>query len=247
MIELKDFTIGFGKRKLLENITETFPASSLISLIGRNGTGKSTLLRAMCGLNDKYSGEIFINGLDVRKCSRLQLAHKIAFVNTKRPRIANLRCEDVVALGRSPFTDWIGRISKADKEMVRDALKSVKMEEFASRSLDSLSDGEAQRIMIARAIAQDTDIIILDEPTSFLDLPTRFEIVELLKELSHSEGKTIIFSTHELDIAVEMCDQISLIDNSHLHLLPVDRMISAGHLQRLFPLPSNYLDRLLNK
>lgn len=224
MIELKDFSIGFGERRLLSHVNTIFPQAQITALIGRNGTGKSTLMKALCGLNENYSGEILIDGENLRKIPRNKLASKIAYVNTQRPRMANLKCRDVVELGRSPYTGWHGKLSEKDSELVRSSIESVGMTEYIERYFNSLSDGESQKIMIARAIAQDTDIILLDEPTSFLDLPTRYELVSLLKKLTEDQGKCIIFSTHELDIALKMSDYIALVDSPELINLPVEEM-----------------------
>lgn len=245
MIQLKDFSIGYGDNSLLSAVNTIFNDSSLTALIGRNGAGKSTLLKAICGLSSLYTGRIQIDNKGLRHLTTMELAKSISFVNTQRPRITNLTCFEVVSLGRSPYTDWIGRISSRDKAIIEGAIKKVGMEEYHDRKITSLSDGEAQRIMIARAIAQDTPVIILDEPTSFLDMPNRYEIVSLLKDLAHKGGKTIIFSTHELDIAVEKSDYIAIIEEKNLYNLKVEEMIESGHIQRLFSTPDNFVDRLL--
>lgn len=246
MIELKNLSLGYPQKLLIENLTTKFQSGTLTALIGRNGSGKSTLLKAICGLNDKFEGEIFISGENLRTLSKPQLSRLLSFVNTSRPRIANLSCRDIVALGRAPYTDWIGNLSNKDKSIVDESLEAVGMSDYANRTIDSLSDGESQRIMIARALAQDTKIIILDEPTSFLDLPTRFEVVELLKRLTVEKGKTILFSTHELDIALEIADRIAILDNKTIYNDTVESTIKSGRIQKLFKTPGNFLDRLLN-
>lgn len=237
MIELRDFSIGYGDRRLYDHVDATFSDGQLTAFIGRNGTGKSTLLRAIAGLNPHYEGEILLDGRDIRKMRPGELAKTIAFVTTERTRIANLRCEDVVAIGRAPYTNWIGRLQDADREIVMKSLASVGMSDYASRTMDKMSDGECQRIMIARALAQDTPAILLDEPTSFLDMPNRYELVALLRKLAHDEGKCVVFSTHELDVALRMCDTIALVDDGALYHLPATAMASSGHIQRLFHSP----------
>jgi iron complex transport system ATP-binding protein len=172
------------------------------------------------------------------------MAKRLAFVNTERTRIANLRCADVVAIGRAPYTNWIGKMQAADRRIVMQSLEVVGMSDYAQRTMDTMSDGECQRIMIARALAQSTPTIVLDEPTSFLDLPNRYELVALLKRLSHDEGKCILFSTHELDIAMRMCDDIALIDSTTLLHLPTAEMAAEGHIQRLFSTPAMPTDLL---
>ena len=149
-------------------------------------------------------------------------------------RIANLACEDVVALGRAPYTNWIGRMQETDRDIVARSLRLVGMEAFACKTMDRMSDGECQRILIARALAQDTPVILLDEPTAFLDLPNRYELATLLRRLAHDEGKCILFSTHDLDVALGLCDAVALIDTPDLHCLPASDMASSGHIERLF-------------
>lgn len=234
MIELRDFSIGYGERKLLADVNVTVESGKLTALIGRNGSGKSTLLRAIAGLNPRYEGRIMLAGHDIRDMRPQELSKTIAFVNTERTRIANLRCEDVVAIGRAPYTNWIGRMQDIDREIVAKSLASVGMSEYALRTMDTMSDGECQRVMIARALAQDTPIILLDEPTSFLDMPNRYELVDLLQSLAHKQGKCVIFSTHELDIAMLLCDSIALFDTPHLRCLPTAEMRTSGYIDNLF-------------
>ncbi|MCM1369347.1 MAG: ABC transporter ATP-binding protein [Candidatus Amulumruptor caecigallinarius] len=234
MIEFRNFSIGYGKRQLLSKINEKIPDGKLTALIGRNGSGKSTLLRAIARLNTHYEGEILMNGESQSAMTPAQLAKNLAYVSTERTRIPNLQCRDVVAIGRAPYTNWIGNLQDNDHEIVERSLSSVGMLEFADKTMDRMSDGECQRVMIARALAQSTPIIILDEPTSFLDLPNRFELCSLLADLAHKEGKCILFSTHELDIALSLCDDIALIDTPHLYCLPTEEMRTSGLINKLF-------------
>lgn len=234
MIELRNFSIGFGERRLLTDTNVRIEEGRLTALIGRNGSGKSTMLRAIAGLNPHYKGEIILNGNNLSDTSPELLAKNLAFVSTERTRIPNLRCRDVVAIGRAPYTNWIGRLEKRDIEIVRRSLDSVGMLSFADKTMDKMSDGECQRVMIARALAQSTPVILLDEPTSFLDLPNRYELCSLLADLAHREGKCVLFSTHELDIVLSLCDTIALIDSPRLHCLPTEEMRTSGYIDRLF-------------
>ena len=188
----------------------------------------------MCIRDSRYAGRILLDGRLAADMRAPEMARTLAFVTTERTRIANLKCEDVVAIGRAPYTNWIGRMQEADKEIVMRSLASVGMEAYAERTMDKMSDGECQRIMIARALAQDTSIILLDEPTSFLDMPNRYELCTLLAQLAHDEGKCILFSTHELDIALSLADAIALIDPPRLVRLPTDEMRRSGCIERLF-------------
>lgn len=236
MIELRDFSIGFGSRTLLQDVTASLPQGELTALIGRNGSGKSTLLRAIAGLNRNYSGSIMADGRDIKRMNAPERARALAFVSTERIRIPDLRCCDMVAMGRAPYTNWMGRMQDSDREIVMQALEATGMADYASRTMDTMSDGECQRIMIARALAQDTPVILLDEPTSFLDIPNRVELCMLLSSLARDHGKCIVYSTHELDIALSLSDRIALIDPPHLHCLPASEMAESGYIQRLFDL-----------
>lgn len=234
MIQLKELTLGYGQRVLLEKVSTQVTGGQLIALLGRNGTGKSTLLRAIMGLEKTQTGGVILQGENITSLKPEKLARNISFVTTDKVRIANLRCEDVVALGRAPYTNWIGQLQTEDKERVAEAMRLVGMADYAEKTMDKMSDGECQRIMIARALAQDTPVILLDEPTAFLDLPNRYELCLLLKKLAQEEGKCIIFSTHDLDIALSLCDFIMLIDNPQLYSLPTQEMVASGHIERLF-------------
>lgn len=234
MIELKELTVGYGQRTLLDKVSAQLTGGQLVALLGRNGTGKSTLLRAMMGLKKPQGGAILLQEKNIVSLKPEELARNISFVTTDKVRIANLRCEDVVSMGRAPYTNWIGQLQPEDKERVVEAMRLVGMSDYAEKTMDKMSDGECQRIMIARALAQDTPVILLDEPTAFLDLPNRYELCLLLKKLAQKEGKCILFSTHDLDIALSLCDTIMLIDNPHLYALPTPEMVASGHIERLF-------------
>lgn len=234
MIQLKDISLGYGQRILLEKVSARITGGQLVALLGRNGTGKSTLLRAMMGLEKPLTGEMILQGKNITSLKPEKLARSISFVTTDKVRIANLRCEDVVAMGRAPYTNWIGQLQPEDKERITEAMQLVGMSGYAEKTMDKMSDGECQRIMIARALAQDTPVILLDEPTAFLDLPNRYELCLLLKKLAQKENKCIVFSTHDLDIALSLCDFIMLIDNPQLYSLPTPDMVSSGHIERLF-------------
>ena len=234
MIRFQDLTLGYGSRILIEKLSTRVKPGELTALVGRNGTGKSTLLRAIAGLGEILSGDIILADKPINELSTAERASTISFVTTDKVRIANLRCRDVVALGRAPYTNWIGRMQKQDEEIVMRSMELVGMGDYADKTMDRMSDGECQRIMIARALAQQTPIILLDEPTAFLDMPNRYELCTLLRRLAHEEQKCIFFSTHELDIALALCDSIALISPPQLHLLPTDEMVKSGHIERLF-------------
>lgn len=245
MIQLRNLKLGYDNRTLIEELSAEICKGELTALVGRNGTGKSTLLRAIAGLGEIQGGSIEIGGEDITSLTAARMATLVAFVTTDKVRIANLRCRDVVALGRAPYTNWIGRMQDEDKLIVEEALSAVGMSEYADKTMDKMSDGECQRIMIARALAQQTPIILLDEPTAFLDMPNRYELCTLLKRLAHDEAKCILFSTHELDIALSICDSIALIAPPYLHLMPTAEMARSGHIEHLFSSNQTGADQLI--
>ncbi len=234
MIRLTDFSIGYGSRMLICGANTEFSAGKLTALIGRNGSGKSTLLRAIAGLNNRYSGAIYAGGTDISTLKPSQIARTLAFVTTERIRIPNMRCGDIVAMGRAPYTNWIGALTDADRKIACESLDAVGMAGYRERTMDTMSDGECQRIMIARALAQDTPVILLDEPTSFLDMPGRYELAGLLGRLAHDRGKCIVFSTHELDIALRMFDNVALVADGTIYNMTASEMESSDVLDRLF-------------
>lgn len=234
MIRFQSLSLGYGSRILIDSLSATVKRGELTALVGRNGTGKSTLLRAITGLGERKGGDILLGDKSIDSLSTAELATMVAFVTTDKVRIANLRCRDVVALGRAPYTNWIGRMQEQDEEIVMRSMELVGMSDYADKTMDRMSDGECQRIMIARALAQQTPIILLDEPTAFLDMPNRYELCTLLQRLAHEEQKCILFSTHELDIALALCDSIALISPPQLHLLPTEEMVNSGYIEKLF-------------
>ncbi len=237
MIKLNDITLSFGSRKLIEHASAHFVCGQMTALLGRNGTGKSTLLRAIASLGEVQGGAIEIGGKDLRDLSNAELARMVAFVNTERIMVEAMTAYDLVAVGRSPYTDWSGKLRSGDHEVIERSIRIAGVEHLADRYVDTLSDGECQRVMIAKALAQDTPAILLDEPTSYLDMPNRYELCTLLGRLAHEEHKCVLFSTHELDIALTLSDNIALVDTPQLLYMPTNEMIASGSIERLFDSP----------
>ena len=227
MIKLDNISLSYGSRTILHEVSLHLRAGELSALVGRNGAGKSTLLRALTA-----NGNTLINGTPIGSLSPEALARSVAIVTTERIRIDNLLVEDMVAMGRAPYTNWMGYLQDIDRDIVREAIEAVGMGSFVGRETASLSDGELQRVMIARAIAQQTPIILLDEPTAFLDIPTRFEVCRLLSELAHRDNKCILFSTHDIDAALPVCDSFVIIDNGSLRTIAAAD--AATEMERLF-------------
>ena len=243
VIELQNLTLGYEDRLLFEDVNVSFEIGMFTALLGRNGMGKSTLLRSIVKLVSPLSGDVLIGGESIMSLSTRDIAERISFVSTEEVKIPNLRVFDIVGLGRAPYTNWIGRLSREDKEVVNNSLDMVGMVGFADKSVDKLSDGERQRVMIARALAQDTPIILLDEPTAFLDLPNKYEICLLLRRLAHEKSKTIIFSSHDLNISLELCDNLALIEGGKVHYGTAKNLIDNGHIQNIFKNTQLFFDK----
>ncbi|MBQ5635251.1 MAG: ABC transporter ATP-binding protein [Alistipes sp.] len=227
MIRLENISLAYDGHTIIRESSAQLGRGELCALIGRNGTGKSTLLRAIIGLLKTSEGRILLDDEDVTTMADDAKARLISFVSTERIRVANLLCEDVVATGRAPYTNWIGRIQEQDRKIVAEALRTVGMETFAGRSIDTLSYGECQRIMIARALAQQTPIILLDEPTAFLDIPARFELCRLLRRLAQEQQKCILFSTHDIDAALPSCDSTLIIEEGVINKVAIEQAKSV--------------------
>lgn len=216
MITLKNLVVGYpdGRhtRQLNHAANEEAHDGMLTCLIGANGAGKSTLLRTIAGFQLPLEGTVLLGGDDVRALSPRQRAERMAVVLTDRPDVMCTTVWEMVATGRAPFTGFWGRLSGKDRGIVTRSLRLVGIERMADRTVASLSDGERQKVMIAKALAQQTPIILLDEPTAFLDYPSRVEAMQLLLNIAHEEHKTVLLSTHDLDLALQTADRIWLFE-----------------------------------
>jgi len=226
---------AYGKRQkiLLPPLTASAFNGELIAVIGRNGIGKSTLLRTIIGLQPSYGGTIMIMGKKISEYSRLEMAQQIGYISTEVVKVSNMRVRDLVALGRFPHTNWTGKITGKDREVIAESINKAGMSGFENRYVSELSDGERQRAMIARVLAQDTEVMLMDEPAAFLDISSRFEVVNLMLELS-KKGKTIIFSTHDLNIAVDQADKIWLMSDNELTEGAPEDLVLNGAFDHLF-------------
>ena len=228
------YSSGKNKKVLLPPLNASAGTGELIAVIGRNGIGKSTLLRTLAGLQEPLGGEILYDGRNLKDYSRMELALKVGYISTEIVKVSNMSVYDLVALGRFPHTNWIGKIEKDDHERIMDSISKIEMGSFCQKFVSELSDGERQKAMIARILAQDTGIMVMDEPTAFLDIAAKYDILHLLHHLSGDNGKTIIFSTHDLQMAISQSDKIWLIlDDDLIEGAPEDLMIS-GAFEHLF-------------
>jgi iron complex transport system ATP-binding protein len=238
ILTLDNLRIGFGSRLILPPLTAQAKRGELIAVIGRNGIGKSTLLRTIAGLQPSLGGDVLYSGKSIGEYSRNDLARRIGYISTEMIRVSNMRVYDLVALGRFPYTNWFGRIDSENNTIIVDAMNKTGISPYASRFISELSDGERQKAMIARILAQDTGIMVMDEPTAFLDIGSKFDILHLMHLLSQKSGKTIIFSTHDLNIALSQSDKIWLIlEDTMIEGAPEDLLLQ-GAFDNLFDSPA---------
>jgi iron complex transport system ATP-binding protein len=238
ILSLVSLQIGFisGRKKipLLYPITVNASEGELIAVIGRNGIGKSTLMRTITGLQPALGGEVLFSGSGIHRFTKAGLAEKIGFISTEVVKASGMTVYDLVALGRFPYTNWIGKIEEDDEMIIADAIGKTGISHLIQRNISELSDGERQRAMIARVLAQDTGIIIMDEPTAFLDIKSKFEIVHLMHELAKLKGKTVIFSTHDLNIAIDQADKIWLLLSEGIKEGAPEDLMLSGSFNELF-------------
>ncbi|MDO4335398.1 MAG: ABC transporter ATP-binding protein [Bacteroidales bacterium] len=218
-IRVENLTTGYsGKHKVTavtEGVTTSLYSGELTCLLGPNGAGKSTLLKTLSGFLPPLSGKIMIEGKDLQDYNDSELAKMIGVVLTERIAVTNMSVYELISMGRSPYTGFWGHLNQGDKEIVEEAIALVRIEDLRDRMVETLSDGERQKVMIAKALAQETPIIFLDEPTAFLDYPSKVEILRLLQNLSRIKRKTVFLSTHDLELALQIADKVWLIDKTH--------------------------------
>lgn len=215
-IRIQNLSIGYVGNNdvnvVAKNITATIFSGELTCLLGANGVGKSTLLRTLSAFQPKLEGEIYIEGKEISEFNDKQLSHVISVVLTEKPDIRNMTVEELVGLGRSPYTGFWGTLTQEDKKVVNHSIHLVGIDKLQDRMIQTLSDGERQKVMIAKALAQETPVIYLDEPTAFLDYPSKVEMMQLLFKLSRETDKTIFLSTHDLELALQIADKLWLMD-----------------------------------
>jgi len=238
ILKLDSLRIGYfsGRKEyqLLSPLNACGRRGELIAVIGRNGIGKSTLLRTLSGLQKPLGGNIYYQNREFSEYSRMELARKVGYISTEIIKVTNMSVYDLVSLGRFPHTNWTGKVESDDQEVIYDAIEKTSMTSFAHKFISELSDGERQKAMIARLLAQDTAIMVMDEPTAFLDVASKYEIMHLLHTLSNEAGKTIVYSTHDLQIATGQSDRIwLLLDDQLVEGAPEDLMLS-GAFEHLF-------------
>lgn len=217
-------TIGYHGHRVVEDISLSLPCGRLVCLLGPNGAGKSTLLRTLCGFQPPIAGTVTISGSDITTMSAAEVARLVSVVLTDRPLTPSLTAAEMVGMGRAPYTGFWGRLSDDDRRLVSEAMQTVGVDSLATRRMGRLSDGERQKVMIAKALAQHTPVIVLDEPTAFLDYPSKVAVMKTLARLAHDEGKTILMSTHDLELAAQLGDELMEIENRHIRKITADEV-----------------------
>lgn len=230
---------GYRSKKqeslILKDLSLALKPKTLTALLGANGAGKSTLIRTLAGVQTPLKGKVYLHQQAVHQLSGKEIARSLSLVLTENVSVGNLTVFALVSLGRFPYTSWIGKLKSADIEIIEKALSDVGMLSFAEKHLDQLSDGERQKVMIARALAQDTEVIFLDEPTAHLDLPNRVELMHLLRDLTSKQGKSILLSSHDLDSTLKLSDELWVIDQQrHIHHGTPEELVLNGTIEKAF-------------
>jgi iron complex transport system ATP-binding protein len=243
--ETRDLAVGYHGKPLIENISVRFGRGEIVTLIGPNGSGKSTILKSITRHLPMIAGGVWIGRNELGKLSYAELSRQVAVVLTERIRPELMTCRDVVATGRYPYTGRMGILREKDEKLVNDAMEKVHVLELANTDFSDISDGQRQRVLLARAICQEPEIIVLDEPTSFLDIRHKVELLELLREMAKENGTTVIMSLHEIDLAAKVSDRILCVDGKQIAAFGTPEEIFAGdRIHELYGIePENYNTR----
>lgn len=251
ILSTTDLFIGYISKKkstcVAKNVNLNLARGKLIALIGENGIGKSTLLRTLTGIQKPLSGTVFLNEKDIQTFDALSLAQNLSLVLTEKLPPSNLTVFELIALGRQPYTNWIGRLSNEDLEKINDAIQLTQIEHLISKKHFEISDGQLQKVLVARALAQDTPLIILDEPTTHLDLFHKVSLFKLLKKLSLETNKCVLFSTHDIDLAIQLADEMVVMTQDFVIQDEPCNLIEKGVFDLLFKNEQIVFDRQKGK
>ena len=238
ILSTSNLSIGYQSKKekniIAENLNLTFEEGKLVSLVGGNGIGKSTLLRTITGIQKPIAGTVMLKEKEIHNYESLALAQNLSLVLTEKLPPSNLSVFELIALGRQPYTNWLGKLSAEDLEKINQAITLTHIEHLIDKKHHEISDGQLQIVLIARALAQDTPLIILDEPTTHLDLFHKVSIFKLLKKLSQETNKCILFSTHDIDLAIQLSDEMIVMTESSVEQDQPCNLITKGIFNTLF-------------
>lgn len=217
MLKGEHLQVGYRNSKedhvLLNDLNFSVEQGNVVALMGANGSGKSSLLKIISGIHSPLSGDVFINGKNTKQFNPADWSQQVSVVLTSVPEMGEMDVYGLISLGRFPYTGWRGKLAESDLLHIEKVLEETGLSQLAFRKVDQLSDGEKQRVMIARALAQDTPIVLLDEPTAFLDLSARRTVANLIKKSAKESGRLFIFSTHETELALQTADRFWIIGN----------------------------------
>ena len=251
ILSTSKLSIGYHSKKgnnvIAENLNLTFEEGKLIALVGGNGIGKSTLLRTLTGIQKPLMGTVTLNEKDIHSYTALALAQNLSLVLTEKLPPSNLTVFELIALGRQPYTNWLGKLSDDDLERINRAIALTHIEHLIDKKHYEISDGQLQIVLIARALAQDTPLIILDEPTTHLDLFHKVSVFKLLKKLSQETNKCILFSTHDIDLAIQLSDEMIVMTEEMVVQDQPCNLILKGVFNTLFKDSSITFDGLKGK
>ena len=251
VLATQDLHIGYPSKKgdtmIASDINLAIPKGQLVGLIGINGAGKSTLIRTLAGLQSSLSGNVILNTTQISDIEPLSMAKQLSVVLTGQTISKNLSVLELVSLGRQPYTNWLGSLSETDLHIITNALKATEMEALKNKKCYELSDGQLQRVLIARALAQDTHVIILDEPMTHLDLHHKASVLKLLTEIAHKQQKLVLFSTHDIELAIAQCDQMIVLQDGKAMIDTPKRLIEKGVFDSLFPSENVKFDASLGR
>ena len=234
-LETKDLSVGYHGKPLIEDVALHVQRGKIVTLIGPNGSGKSTILKTIIGQLSKVSGTVFLDGKAMEARSRNEIARRMAILMTARMEPELMTCRDVVSSGRYPYTGRLGILQPEDQAIVERSLEQVGGMEFADRPFSAISDGQRQRILLARAICQEPEIIILDEPTSFLDIRHKLELLAILKKMVLEKQMTVIMSLHELDLAQKISDQVICVHGDHIEKYGApEEIFTSDYIRKLY-------------
>ena len=232
MIELRHLTVGYERKTVLSDINQTLNPGRMVCLLGVNGVGKSTILRTLAGFLPPLSGKVFIDGRDLTTFTLPQRSKVVSVVLTERFDVPYMKVIDLVGMGRSPYTGFFGTLTSEDEAIVGEAIEMVGIGSLAERTVDTLSDGERQKALLAKALAQQTPIILLDEPTAFLDFHAKVSTLRLMLQLAHEMGKTIFLSTHDVEMAIQLSDALWVVQDGSIKAGTTDMLTADGTLPR---------------
>lgn len=244
-LELKNLSVGYGKKEIVSDMNLGIQKGEIIALIGPNGAGKSTLLKTISRELDALRGEIILDGRTLTDYSYQELSKKMAVILTDRIKVELMTCRDIVATGRYPYTGRLGLLDDEDEEKVTEAIRRVHAEEIAYRDFNNISDGQRQRILLARAICQEPELILLDEPTSYLDIKHKLELLSILGEMAREKNITVLTSLHEIDLAEKMADRIITVKGQEVFSIgdPVT-VFEEENIRSLYEIDNGFFDTL---